>query len=136
MHQRLASLAALLPEFETPDFVFGQWLETDRATLVQPFDFSPPAEGLLDVCYKMGWIQVFDWMSWANGPERQSLQTDPEALARATPEQLSCLLTSLIRGERLCDGNLNAAFESGLLVRILHRAATLAQTAPRDRDGV
>ena len=136
MDQRLASLAALLPEFEAPDFEFGQWFEMDRVTIAQPFDFSPPAERLLDACYKMGWIQVFDWRSWENDPEGQSLQTDPEALAQATPEQLSRLLTSLIREERFCDGILNAAFESGLLARILRRAAALAQTVPRDRDGV
>ena len=73
-------------------------------------------------------------MSWANTPEAQSLRTDSEALNRATPEQLSRLLTSLIRGERFCDGTLNEAFESGLLAGILRRASALAKSERRDGD--
>ena len=133
MHQRLVALAAFLPIFTAPGFEFGQWPVTDRASVVWPFDFSPPAEQLLDACYRSGWVQVFFWTSWVQTPEAYSLRTDPDALDRAMPEQLSRLLTSLIRGERFCDGTLNGAFESGLLAGILRRASTLAKS--EDRDG-
>jgi len=134
MHQRLVSLAAFLPVFTAPGFEFGRWPETDRASPFIPFDFSPQAEELLDACYHSGWIQVFDWMSWVGSSEAQSLRTDLGGLNKATPEQLSRLLTSLIRGERFCDGTLDSAFRSGLLVGILRRASALAKPEHRDGD--
>ena len=55
------------------------------------------------------------------------LRDEPGVLEDATPEQLERLLTVLIRQERFVDGALESAFESGLLVRILKRAAVLAK---------
>ena len=54
-----------------------------------------------------------------------SLQDDARALAQATPEQLARLLTVCVREDRFCEGALESAFESGLLTRILERAAVL-----------
>ena len=130
----IVALAAFLAVFTAPDFEFGQFPETDCAGAIWPFDFSPQAEELLDTCHRSGWVQVFDWMSWADTLEAQFLRTDSQALNRATPERLSRLLTALIRGERFCDGTLNEAFESGLLTGILHRASALAKSEHRDGD--
>jgi ABC-type nitrate/sulfonate/bicarbonate transport system substrate-binding protein len=48
-------------------------------------------------------------------------------LSKAQPDQLAKLLTALIRGDRLCEGMLAGAFESGLLPAILQRAKKLSQ---------
>ena len=67
----------------------------------------------------------FDWGTWKQTPEAISLRDDAQVLARATPEQLSRLLTVCIRQDRFCEGALEGAFESGLLTRILERAAII-----------
>ena len=47
-------------------------------------------------------------------------------VAHATAEQLTKLSTSLVRGDRFSEGTLAWAFESGLLLAIVRRAAALA----------
>ena len=83
----------------------------------------------------MGWIQNFGWGDWKDGAEAERFRTDPETFTQATPEQLSQVLTCLIRGDRFCEGNLSSAYEAGLLVPILRRAAALAEIPPRDQGG-
>jgi hypothetical protein len=48
-------------------------------------------------------------------------------LAKATPDQLAHLLTTIIRQDRFCEGELDVAFKSRLLTRIVRRAAELAK---------
>ena len=62
---------------------------------------------------------------WAHGPEGRELASDRDALAQADADQLSKLLTVLIRQDRFNEGTLAGAFESGLLLRIAERAAAL-----------
>jgi len=50
-------------------------------------------------------------------------------MERATPEQLSGLLTVVIRQDRFCEGSFEVAFASGLLTNICRRAAQLEQEA-------
>lgn len=128
--QTLRALAAFLPRFEAPGFVFGGW--TDPPALIGGFELSPVAEGFVSACYEAGWVQWpdFDWGTWKNSAEARQLYFDPAALETATPEQLSRLLTVLIRQERFVDGALNAAFESGVLLRILRRIAVLSAKTP------
>ena len=59
-------------------------------------------------------------------PEALTLRDSPASLAKATPDQLSHLLTVLIRQDRFAEGSLVASYESGLLTGILRRAAVLA----------
>jgi len=77
--------------------------------------------------YKFGWVLwgEFDWAEWMKTQEAQRLRDDREALSRATPDQLARLLTVLIRQDRFVEGALQSAFESGLLTRILERAASI-----------
>src|SRR5262249_48969001 len=78
------------------------------------------------MAYVLGWVmRDFDWPTWKQTPEAQTLRDDVKALEQATPEQLARLLTVCIRQDRLCEGALEAAFESGLLTRILERAAVI-----------
>jgi Family of unknown function (DUF6508) len=75
--------------------------------------------------------EKFDWPQWKGTAEAKQLRDDPDVLARATPEQLAKLLTVCIRQDRFSEGTLQAAFETGLLTRILQRAkAILAEIEP------
>ena len=80
-----------------------------------------------------GLLEVFDWPSWVATDEAKQLYADRDVLAAATPAQLSKLVTALIRSERFNDGELAAAFESGLMAAIARRAAMLG-SAPAGDD--
>jgi len=86
------------------------------------FAFSP--EGLALVAampVQMG----FEWGTWKDTAEGQSLLNDRTALAQATPEQLVQLSTTLLRADRFTDGTLANAWASGLLRAMVERAAAL-----------
>ena len=50
---------------------------------------------------------------------------DPEAVARATKDDFSWVLTTCIRADRFCDGYLADAFDAGLIGRVVLRAGQL-----------
>ncbi len=130
LHERLERLAAFLPIFEAPGFQFGKWDDTKTSkpgVFLMPFYMmSPEASAFCDALRDSGWmIPGFDWPAWMGTPEAERLRDDPEALARATPDQLARFLTVLIRQERFSEGGLGGCFESGLLTRILRRAEVL-----------
>jgi uncharacterized protein DUF6508 len=71
-------------------------------------------------------------LGWEESPEAVSLRDGPEGLRSATPEQLAYLLSVCVYEDRVKEGALLSAFESGLLIRILERAAIiLSEMAPR-----
>ena len=128
--QTLRALAAFLPRFEAPDFEFGRW--ANPPSVFASFELGAIADDFVSACYEAGWVQWpdFDWGTWKNSLEARQLYFDPAALETATPEQLSQLLTVLIRGDRFVDGALNVAFRSGVLLRILRRIAALSAKPP------
>src|SRR5262249_11405513 len=90
------------------------------------FSLSEVAWSFEQTAYDLGWVmRDFDWPTWKQTSEAQTLRDDSQALAQATPEQLARLLTVGIRQDRLCEGTLGAACESVLLTRILERAAVI-----------
>lgn len=134
--QRLRALASFLPAFEAPGFRFGGWAggeELAPGHFSMPYyAFSAAAEEFLRQGVA-GWVTPgFDWPAWAGTNEFQRLSQDPSAIAAATPDDLARLLTVLVRSERFGDGQLAAAFESGLLTRILRRADALARDLGHD----
>jgi hypothetical protein len=135
--ERLDRLAAFLPMFEDREFRLGLWVggrPLPHGMLHVPeFVLSDPAVALVEAAYDAGWVLAdFDWASWKNSAEARELTRDPQALARATHEQLAKLLTVLIRQDRFVDGTLAEAFDSGLLVAILRRADALRREGPSD----
>ena len=137
MKDRLNALAEFLPIFETPDFEFGHFV--DEPGTFGYYSFSHDASRFIDVCYKMEWVNLsFYWSAWKDSAEALQLRDDPTALESATLDQLQNLLTVVIRQDRFVEGGLAADFESGLLARILRRAAVLAEEpelkGPDDRD--
>ncbi len=124
LQQRLEALAAFLPQFESPDFEFGH-MESPSGKMPY-YTFSPLASSFIKTCYEMDWVKPFDWAEWMRSSDAIQLRDDPSALEKATFDQLSRLLTVVIRQDRFVEGALGGAFESGLLVGVLRRAAVLA----------
>ncbi len=125
LQQRLRGLAAFLPQFEHPDFSFGHWDDPGGSCLPW-YSFSRVADEFIETAYDLEWVRLdFDWPKWKQTSEAIQLRDDARALSRATPEQLSRLLTVVIRQDRYCEGELECAFESGLLTAICRRAAQL-----------
>lgn len=134
LRKRLHALAALLPVFEAPGFEFGAWNEpsSNEGVMTMPFFMmSDGARAFFDVCYEEGWVrQDFDWPRWSQTKEYRTLAKDPDALGRATPEQLANLVTVMIRQDRFVEGSLYSDFRSGLIVNVLRRAAALEAENP------
>ncbi len=124
-----ATLARLLPLLEAPGFTAERHVPpTQDAAGIWSFPLVEHAGvvgALVAAAHADGWVLTdFDWPGWHGTAEAQALRNDP---SRATPRQLAQLLTVVIRQDRFVEGALLDAFESGLMLRILRRAAALAQ---------
>ncbi len=129
---RLSRLGAFAEIFEADGFKFAELRgreESSPGVFQMPwYDLSEPAATFTQLCYDDGWVLPnFDWMEWSRTPEASAPRDDPEAVGKATAEQLAKLLTMRIRADRFCDGALAEAFDAGLLLRVTRRAQELAK---------
>jgi hypothetical protein len=128
---RLRMLAGYGAVLRDPGFTVGRWVvsEPDANGVVQMpwFEYSEAAQAFHSLAGTAGWIQPFDWMAWAGSPEGRRLISDPGLVAQASAEDLQRLITAMIRGDRFSEGELAAAFESGMVAAIVRRAAELAE---------
>jgi hypothetical protein len=112
------------------DFAFGEWEggnELPDGSIQMPwYGLSAEAEALFRDLARAGWIEPFDWPAWVRTARGAQLMADPVAIGDASANELGQLLTSLVREERIADGTLVHAFESGMLAAIARRAETLA----------
>lgn len=129
---RLESLAALLPVFEAPDFEASRpnpdWEPKEEGGDYQwpPFFETKPINDFVAVAYEDGWVSpAVDWTEWISTEEGERLTSDPRAVGEATVEQLRCLMTALVRGDRFTDGLLATKAQEGLLTAILRRVEAL-----------
>ena len=133
--EALQALAAFLPELRRPGFTAGEVQggdESEPGVFRMPFvSYDRAVDSFVEAAYQHSWIlRDFDWPAWAQSAEAQSLRDDEAAIGVATAEQLARLLTVCIRQDRFVDGALLAAFQSGLILRIVERAAALAGDPP------
>ena len=82
-------------------------------------------EAFLKDAYDYGWVQDFDWMTWSGTEEGTNLRDKETALASASIESLAKLLTARLRLDRFGEGTITGDFRSGLMLRIIQRAAQL-----------
>lgn len=68
------------------------------------------------------------WVALDYRPTADSLVREPEAIEQASLEQLQCLITYCVRGERFCDGHWGAMITQGFVQRLLERLAQLRPT--------
>jgi hypothetical protein len=135
--QRLREMTRYLPALADPDFRAGEFVQkTPSGATVLPYvRYSGVADGFVAAAYEHGWVlRDFVWVTWAWTDEAQSLCEDPSQLARATPEQLLYLLTAIIRQDRFCEGALLSAFDSGLILGIVRRAAAILKDGQEPRQ--
>jgi hypothetical protein len=123
----------MLPALEAPDFVPGQWHDSEQradGVWTMPwYDLGPTALAYVRAVGESGLMLTdFEWPKWVSTPEAVALHGDRAALARATPDQLAKLLTALIRHDHFNEGALGDSFESGLMTAIARRAKVLAET--------
>jgi hypothetical protein len=126
----LAAIAGLEPIVRDPAADFGHWEqpppEPDGRLHMPYYVFGPAGRAFLGAVTESGAVLAgFDWPSWMATDEAIALQSRPEVLAAATPEQLARLLTAIVRSERFTEGSIAGAWESGLLGRVVARAASL-----------
>ncbi len=131
--ERLARLAAFESIFEDPGFHFemrvGAKPVPHQHIVVPAYVLSRAAEDFIAMLHEDAWIDpdVGERSLEASLSEARELVANPDAVARATPEQLTTLLTALVRQERTAEGALCDAFDSGLLLAIVRRAGALRQ---------
>ena len=86
---------------------------------------SDEAEVFVEAMYEAGWVRPFDWSAWGHSSDGQRYFADLTAVAGATIEDLSHLLTAIIRQDRFVTGALLESFKSGMVAAIANRAQTL-----------
>jgi hypothetical protein len=127
--ERLRPLADLVPILESADADFGHWEAPPPVYDVHQmpyFVFGPTADAFRSAVASGAWVMMgFDWMKWLDTDEGKALRDRPEALGAASSDDLAKLLTAIVRSDRFVEGSIAGAFESGLLARIVRRAAGL-----------
>jgi len=125
--KRLEALAGYATIFRDPNARFGEIkTELSDGTLQLPwFEFNELGKRFLNMTYDVGWVQSFDWPSWAEGAEGKRFLADPTAAASATGAQIAKIITACVRGERFCDGTLEQTLERKVLLGIAERAEAL-----------
>jgi len=129
----LQALADFLPALQQSEFKAGEWTggnETKSGVIQMPYvSYTPVVDAFYKAAYEHGWVKAFDWSAWGKSEEGELLRKDETAIRSATPEQLANLLTVCVRADRFIEGFLLGEFETGLILRIVERAAVLAGEA-------
>ena len=131
--ERLLALASFVPVFEDPTFSAGEMVyPPDLPNGVARVPYSSRSEtvsSFVRMLYEKNWIKSFDWSNWLRDPEANALfESDGIALSEASDDQLSRMLTICERRCRFSWGDpLLEDFESGLILRIVRRAAELLE---------
>ena len=124
LQQKLDGLLEYAVYFDRPDADFGEWVSSSGQ---MPYTkWSRKTTEFVKACYELGWLERFDWGSWAWTEEAVRLRDDPDALEEATDHQISRILTVLLRQDRFAEGSLLQSLESGYMQRVLRRIAALA----------
>src|SRR5262249_16090213 len=89
----LRGIVAFLPSIKTAGFKFGHWTEPSSdqpGVMILPyFSLSEVAWSFEQTAYHLGWVmRDFDWPTWKQTLEAETLRNDVQALEQATPEQL------------------------------------------------
>jgi hypothetical protein len=130
--ERFRAVVGFLAAFERPNFDPGEFVpprEIEPGVFHVPFArLSDTAQAFVQSVHDSGLVLTdFDGPAWAGTPRAKKMMRDAEMLARATPRTLARLLTVCIRRDRFVEGSLLSDFQSGLILRIVRRAAVLLE---------
>jgi len=110
---------------DTPELRAAGISPATRVAVMPHFNPSVLIQEFVRMAYDEGWVASFDWSKWSQTPEGQAIVHDREAIARATPEQLTKVLTAHLRADRFFEGSLEEAFKDGILLAAAERAREL-----------
>jgi hypothetical protein len=131
----LGGLARFADIFSAPGFSFGQWSQAEtlaNGLIVLPgYNLSDEGRSFHKTVYELGWVTRFQWSEWMETPTAKALFANAAGVAKASVEDLRCMLTALVRGERFCEGTLANAFKQGILTAIVQRARVLLNEVER-----
>ncbi len=134
--EALRALARWEGALSDPTLSAGHWEGGDRlpdGSIQMPwFDRSAVIDRFGREMAACGMVRSVGWMDWAGTERGRSLMVDPAAVASASPDELVCIVTATIRGERFADGTIEAAVEHGVLLAAARRAAALLGERPAD----
>ena len=88
-----------------------------QVTQIPHCEPAPIVLRFLKVVYSIPIIISFDWVSWEEG---RKIASNPDFDFDSVNLVTKCkLITAIVRNDRFCEGALVAAFESGLILKIL-----------------
>ena len=116
-------LLHLIPEIEQT-LNFGE-IDTKligEGTVESPYQFphyksAPIVNEFIDIVYKIPVVITFQWMEWKE-LETYVKNTDFDFDTIDIPTKCK-VITSIVRAERFCEGNIIVNFKSGLILKIL-----------------
>lgn len=135
MVSALESLASFLKDMDDPEFRAGEWSapqsSRDGVSYMPYVEFSPLVTRFVEAAYEDGWLKTdFDWTEWAGSSHAIRLRDCPDSISDAGESDLFRLLTVCIRQNKYVEGALLEAFDSGLIQRIVRRAASILAEKP------
>jgi len=122
----IAAIVKLLPVFERPGFVAGECMMPEGST---PYwDYVTEVREFEQALYKHKWVvEQFDWPAWLD--QARLFNDHLELVAEADLVTIQKLFTTIVRQERFCEGTLDDAFESGLIVAMLRQVKEVASAS-------
>lgn len=137
--EALAGLGHWADVLAAPGIDFGTWVTSEPRPdgVIQMPYVELGADGLrfLRDVGSLGLVVPFDWRRWLSGPDGSAYREDRTRIAAAPPDDVTRLLTSIVRSDRFNEGELLDAFETGLLATIAARARDLAGPDPAAASG-
>ena len=128
--EALAGLGRWADDLEGDRIDFGRWVPSAtlaNGTRTMPYvELGVDGDRFLRDVAGLGFIVPFDWKAWLSGPAGAAYREDRSRIAEAPPDDLTRLVTAIVRGDRFTEGELLDAFETGLLASIARRARELA----------
>lgn len=130
MVSALVSLTDFLKEIDDPEFKAGEWFspkESEDGCIQIPYVvLNNTAQKFFEAAYQNDWLMThFDWPEWARTDHARRLLDYPDSIAQAGEFDLFRLLTVCIRQDKFVEGSLLKAFDSGLIQKIVRRAASI-----------
>jgi hypothetical protein len=112
-------LLDLIPAIEqTSDFgkISGGGVNEDQTISLPYYTPSKIVQEFLHTVYDIPIIIPFDWAAWDEGRKMAQPDFDLDSVDLITKCKL---ITAIVRNDRFCEGALDNAFVSGLILRIL-----------------
>lgn len=125
--ESLRALVAMLPDLEADGAIFGEMasVEPDGDVISMPwFEFNAIGDRFHSLGHTVGaGLSMDAWEAWQS--KEEAFLAEHSLIASASMDDLRRLVVTIVRAERFCDGAMQTALETGLVVAVLQRAGAL-----------